>query len=203
LKTATGSIYIDAGGKWGEVNATAAVVAIITAFSFAFVPTALPRGSFDYPVERVIFYPDTDDGEKAKVYALVIEAETEKEALKIVKKITKTWNRREKEYKIYLKTLERTWYLTVSPIFTYHHKDDISDHGDYPPMVLPLKPSEIESDFVLVFKKENGDEESVWEVIVYVRTPLMDDYLWDWQNRPASDRDRVSITNKWSDDGRS
>jgi len=185
------------------VKSTLAVLATIAAYFFASVPTAGAWGSFDYPVERVIFYPDTDDGEKARVYALVLEAETEKEARKVTKKITKTWNRSEKEYEIYLKTVERTWYLTVCPVFTYHHKDDTSDHGEYPPLFLPLKPSDIESDFVRFFEKDNRVGGSSWEIIVYVRTPLMDEYLWDWQSRAASDRDRISITNKWSDAGRS
>jgi hypothetical protein len=185
------------------VRATLAVLVTAIAFFFACVPTARSWGSFDYPVKRVIFYPDTDGEEKARVYALVLEAKTEKEARKVVKKITKTWNRRENEYEIFLKTLERTWYLTVCPVFTYHHKDDISDHVEYPPLFLPLKPSELESNFVRFFEKENGDKESFWEIIVYVRTPLMDEYLWDWQSLPANDRDRISITNKWSDDGKS
>jgi hypothetical protein len=64
-----------------------------------------------------------------------------------------------------------------------------------------LKPSELENAFVLFFEKENGDKESIWEVIVYVRTPLMDEYLWDWQNQPVSARERLSITNKWYGDG--
>jgi hypothetical protein len=183
------------------VKATVAVFGTITAFFFAFVPAASSWGSFEYPVERVIFYPETEGGEEARVYALVIKADTEKEARKVAKKIKKTWDRRENEYKIYLKTLERTWYLTVSPIFTYHHNDDISDHGDYPPLFLPLKPSELENAFVLFFEKENGDKENTWEVIVYVRTPLMNDYLWEWQNQPVSARERLSITNKWCVDG--
>jgi hypothetical protein len=182
------------------VNRTAATATIVS-FFFAFFPVAHARGSFDYPVERVIFYPETGGEGKATVFALVIGANTEKEAQKVAKKITKTWDRRENECELYLKTLERTWYLTVSPVFTYHNKDDISDHGDYPPMFLPLKPSEMESDFVLFFEKENGNKENTWEVVVYVRTPLMDDYLWEWQNKPASARERLSITNKWCGDG--
>jgi hypothetical protein len=140
------------------VKATLAVLATATVFFFACVPTARSWGSFDYPVKRVIFYTDTGGEEKARVYALVLEVKTEKEAGKVVKKITKTWNRRENECEIYLKTLERTWYLTVCPVFTYHHKDDTSDHGEYPPLFLPLKPSDVESNFVRFFEKENADK---------------------------------------------
>jgi hypothetical protein len=182
------------------VKRTAATATIVS-FFIAFVPVTGARGSFDYPIERVIFYPENGGDGKPTVYALVVETNTEKDAQKVAKRITKTWGRRENECKLYLKTIERTWYLTVSPVFAYHNKDDISDHGDYPPMFLPLKPSEAESDFVLFFEKENCDKGNAWEVIVYVRTPLMDDYLWEWQNQPASARERLSITNKWCCDG--